>query len=163
MNKQSMTALAAALALGACATGGGYNANDTNPPPATRGSVSQAGIARWTASVQPQAGSSISGTLTVSQGNSANRTRANVSLTGATPGASLPWHIHQGTCDAPGPIVGPREAYTMLGVSGDGTATIQAELPFAVPASGAYSINVHRSATEMGTIVACGNLTQTGP
>jgi hypothetical protein len=43
-------------------------------------------------------------------------------------------------------------------VNGDGKATATADLPVAMPMSGQYYINVHASASNMATIIACGNL-----
>ena len=37
-------------------------------------------------------------------------------------------------------------------------AEVEAALPFPTPASGTYSVNVHASPTQMGTIVACADL-----
>ncbi|HET7423522.1 MAG TPA: hypothetical protein VFJ92_08170, partial [Gemmatimonadales bacterium] len=56
------------------------------------------------------------------------------------------------------PIVGPATSYRSLEVNNDGKATATADLPVAIPTSGQYYINVHASANNMGTIIACGNL-----
>ena len=87
-----------------------------------------------------------------------DHTRAYVSISNAAPGGVHPWHVHEGQCGSNGKIVGPATAYPPLKVGGDGTATAQAELPMPLPDSGAYYVNVHASADNMGTIIACGNL-----
>jgi predicted small lipoprotein YifL len=85
-------------------------------------------------------------------------TRAHVSLTNAVPGGEHPWHVHIGRCGADKGIFGPTEAYSPIKVESDGTALGDAELEVPMPASGEYFINVHASANNMRTIVACGNL-----
>ncbi len=83
---------------------------------------------------------------------------ANVSLTGATAGAVLPWHVHEGKCGSGGAIVGDPSAYTPLTVGTDGTAQGNATVSTTLHEAKEYHVNVHASATDMGTIVACGNL-----
>ncbi|MBA2459198.1 MAG: hypothetical protein H0V43_09635 [Gemmatimonadales bacterium] len=87
-----------------------------------------------------------------------SRTRAQVSILNAVPGGEHPWHVHVGRCGNDQGILGPPEAYDPLTVGGNGQAESTAELPVPVPSSGQYFINVHASANNMGTIVACGNL-----
>ncbi len=87
-----------------------------------------------------------------------SRSQAQVDIANAVPGGDHPWHVHQGQCGSDGPIVGPATSYRPLEVKGDGKATATADLPIAMPASGQYYINVHASANNMGTIIACGNL-----
>jgi hypothetical protein len=55
-------------------------------------------------------------------------------------------------------VLGPADAYKPLKVGGDGEAKADADLPIPMPAVGNYFVNVHASAQNMGTIVACGNL-----
>ena len=43
-------------------------------------------------------------------------------------------------------------------MNGDGKADADAILPLVMPRTGQYFVNVHASASNMGTIVACGNL-----
>ena len=87
-----------------------------------------------------------------------SRSRAEVDIANAVPGGDHPWHVHQGQCGDNGPIVGPATSYRSLEVNNDGKATATADLPVAIPTSGQYYINVHASANNMGTIIACGNL-----
>jgi hypothetical protein len=87
-----------------------------------------------------------------------SRTRAHVDITNAAPGGVHPWHVHIGQCANDMGILGPPEAYHELKVGGDGKASADAELPVAMPTAGQYFVNVHASAQNMSTIVACGNL-----
>jgi hypothetical protein len=86
------------------------------------------------------------------------QTEASASIANAAAGGVHPWHVHIGRCGADQGILGPAEAYEPLEVDGDGRARATAELPLAVPLSGQYFVNVHASASNMKTIIACGNL-----
>jgi CHRD domain len=86
------------------------------------------------------------------------RSQAHVDIANAVPGGDHPWHVHQGQCGSNGPIVGPATAYSSLEVNKDGKASATADLPLPLPSSGQYYVNVHASANNMGTIIACGNL-----
>jgi hypothetical protein len=86
------------------------------------------------------------------------RTRAHVEISNAVPGGRHPWHVHRGQCGADQGIFGPADAYEPLEVEGNGRAQENAALPVALPRSGSFFINVHASARNMSTIIACGNL-----
>ena len=88
----------------------------------------------------------------------ADRTQAQVSLANAVPGGLHPWHVHRGRCGQDQGIFGPADAYKPLKVGGDGRASSKADLSVTSPKTGEYFVNVHASATNMRTIVACGNL-----
>ena len=83
---------------------------------------------------------------------------ATIALTGATAGATHPWHVHEGKCGSGGAIVGDPSAYTPLTVGSDGTAQGNATVSTTLHEAKEYHVNVHLSPTEMGTIIACGNL-----
>ena len=116
----------------------------------------------WKAVLKPGAGSSITGTAEVEKEDKGKNTEAEISIKGATAGAELPWHVHSGKCGSNGPIVGDGAAYPLLKVKDDGTAKAEAKLAIATPTSGEYYVNVHKSAAEPKTIVACGELTMEG-
>ena len=86
------------------------------------------------------------------------QSRAHVEITNAAPGGLHPWHIHRGQCGNDMGVLGPADAYKPLKVGGDGEAKADATLPVPMPAAGEYFVNVHASAQNMSTIVACGNL-----
>ena len=88
----------------------------------------------------------------------ADRTRAEVSIANAVPGGKHPWHVHRGRCGSDQGIFGSADAYKPLEVGGNGRATSNAELSVPNPKTGEFFVNVHASAANMGTIVACGNL-----
>src|SRR3712207_6150976 len=100
----------------------------------------------------------VSGTMraSVDGGN----TTATVRLQGLQPRAHHPWHIHEGTCETGGPIFGDPNAYAPLHVGDDGTAEGTARLVnLKLNEARKYHANVHASPSNMGTIIACGNVT----
>jgi hypothetical protein len=86
------------------------------------------------------------------------QTRAHVQISNAVPGGQHPWHVHRGRCGTDQGILGPADAYRPLKVEGDGQAVADALLEIPLPRSGNYFINVHASARNLSTIIACGNL-----
>ena len=88
----------------------------------------------------------------------AERTRAEISVSNAVPGGKHPWHVHRGRCGADQGIFGPADAYKPMEVDNNGRSSSAAELPLPTPRTGEFFINVHASASNMATIVACGNL-----
>ena len=110
----------------------------------------------WDGTLSAVGGSGISGTA---KGTTAHdSTHVTVSITGATPGSTLPWHVHDGKCtDASAPIVGDASAYPPLVVGANGTATAMAHLSVKLNEARNYIINIHASPTNLGTIVACGD------
>lgn len=145
-----------AIALGACATNSGTPAtasSGVNTVPLGMGS-------QWAATINPQGGTTITGTAAAV--GDLRQTHVTVSLGSATAGAVHPWHIHAGQCGDNGPIVGPAANYPPLTVGTDGTANASATVLAGLTTGTRYYVNVHKSPSEMGTIVACGNLTRAG-
>jgi hypothetical protein len=91
------------------------------------------------------------------------RTRAHADILNAVPGGVHPWHVHRGRCGADQGIFGPADAYPPLKVGDGGRASSEAELPVATPKTGEFFVNVHASAKNMRTIVACGNFAPPAP
>ncbi len=110
----------------------------------------------WKGTLSSVGGSGISGTAS---GTTADgMTDVAVNISGATPGATLPWHVHDGKCgDASAPIAGDASAYPPLVVAADGTATGRAHLMSKLNEARNYIINVHASPANLATIVACGD------
>jgi hypothetical protein len=149
--------LAAGLLVSAVASGGcGHRSVEINPEARPVSS-------RWNATLSTPAG--LAGALQVTgtgwMGNAekdALKTEAYVSIENAAPGGRHPWHVHVGQCGSDRGIYGPTDAYPILKVGGNGKADATAKLDLPTPRTGQYFINVHASPTNMGTIVACGNL-----
>lgn len=115
------------------------------------------GMAHYSATLASVGGSSAHGTAMIH--SMGGKQRVEVQLSGAPAGATLPWHIHSGSCaDGMTPIVGSPSLYTAIGTSGDGTGSIMADIPVTLAAGQRYHVNVHASPSDMGTIVACGDL-----
>lgn len=110
----------------------------------------------WTGTLTSVRGSGISGTARAVV--SGDETRVNVSVIGSMPNVAHPWHIHQGTCQSGGGVVGSGGAYPplMIGNTGQGQASATVGVPLNEAQN--YHVNVHASANDMGTIIACGDL-----
>lgn len=113
---------------------------------------SEVAVKSFTATLAAQNESGISGTATVTDMD--GKAKVVVNLTGAPAEGEHPAHLHMGSCSTLGepkfaltPIVNGTSE-TVLEVSVD---EIEAGLPLA--------LNVHKSATEEGVYVACGDLT----
>jgi len=110
----------------------------------------------WNATLSAVGGSGITGTATGTSASSMAHVTLNIR--GATAGATLPWHVHEGSCgDANPPIVGSATSYPPLVVAADGTARAEAHVSAELNEAKSYIINVHASPTNLGTIVACGD------
>lgn len=139
------------LALAGCA--GGAEPGDVDDV--------DSGIHDWSAQLTAQSGSEIRGSAnvqTVVVEGFAGTTAAAITIAGATSGARHPWHVHSGTCGSGGAIMGDAGAYPVLTVGAGGNASASANLAVGLDDDASYHVNVHRSPSELGTIVACGNL-----
>ncbi len=144
--------IVAAMALGGC----GGRAVEIDPK-------AQPVVGRWNATLSTPAG--LAGALQVTgmgwmgqKDKDTAQTAAHVEIANAAPGGQHPWHVHRGQCGSDQGILGPPDAYKLLKVGGDGKASADATVPVPAPRSGQYFVNVHASAANMNTIVACGNL-----
>ncbi len=116
----------------------------------------------WAATLAPPGelvgGANVGGRVTVKPSDVWGKTSASILITGLVPGSTKPWHIHRGLCPKNGEIVGPAGDYIPLTIGQDGQGSVTVDLPFTTPTDGDYSVNVHESPSNLGTIVACGNL-----
>ena len=153
----ALAALALASTAACAARPAETGSTGVSPSSATSPAADMSGMPHYSATLAPVGGSGISGTAMIHGMN--GRQMVELSIMGAPASATLPWHIHSGSCaDGMTPIVGDPSNYTALGTSNDGTARIMADLPITFVAGQKYHINVHKSPTEMGTIVACGDV-----
>ena len=151
-------ALAAAACTPRYSTAG--TSGETPAPSTTAAMGDMAGTTHYMANLAAMGGSTVHGTAMIHSAASGQQT-VELQISGGTPGATYPWHIHTGSCaDGMTPVVGDGRAYTALGTSGDGTASLTTTLPVTLSADQRYHVNVHASPTDMGTIVACGDLTR---
>ncbi len=88
-----------------------------------------------------------------------NGSKAVIHISNATPGGVHPWSIRSGLCgNADNPVFGDPSAYPNLKIDKDGTAQTSGVLSAPFPTSGEYSLEIRASPSNMGTIIACGNL-----
>jgi hypothetical protein len=113
-------------------------------------------VGNWSSTLSPQNNSGISGTVKVQ--SRAAGSRIEVHIMGAASGSTYPWHVHRGSCGNDKGIVGGAEAYKPLQVGTDGMATAEETISVALNEDETYFVNVHKSATELSTIVSCGSL-----
>ena len=110
----------------------------------------------WSATLRPQNGSTVSGTATA-QPVAGDSLVVTIKIRGTKAGDSNPWHVHSGGCDSSGAVLGDPSRYAPLTIGADQsaetTARVKALLTLGVP----YSINVHRSPSDL-SVIACGNL-----
>lgn len=117
-------------------------------PEDTTGAPASAEI---TVTLSEQNASGESGTATMMEVD--GKVKVTLNLTGATEGVTQPAHIHMGTCPDVGavkyPLTSPVNGVseTMLDVTLD---QLKSELPL--------GINVHKSETEAGIYVSCGDI-----
>ena len=110
----------------------------------------------WSGTLNAVGGSGVTGTARGTTGH--DMTHVVVTVTGARPGSTLPWHVHEGQCgQGMPPIVGPASAYPPLVVGSDGRATAEAHLTMDLNEAKSYIVNVHASPGNLGTIVSCGD------
>ena len=145
-----------AITLGACA-----------PTQFTSSAGGELATTRWTAALGAPSGAaaardaaspSVTGTAAVMPGDSISLTRAMVRISGATPGATYPWHLHLGRCGDDRGIVGISSMYTPVVAGADGRGEATVTLPYTTPNQGEFFVEVHAPGRASG-IVACGNLT----
>lgn len=103
-------------------------------------------------------GLAITGTAMMKGSDDEKSTIVEVEVKGDAAGSVRPWHIHIGSCAAGGGVLGGGRSYTPMTMDGMGGAKTKATLPIAMPDTGKYYVNVHESASNMGKIVACGDL-----
>ena len=121
------------------------------------GMAGMSGMTHYNATLAAVGSSTTHGTAMIHSMN--GKQTVELQLSGASAGATLPWHIHSGSCaDGMTPIVGNPSFYSPLSVGSDGTVSVMADIPVVLAAGQRYHVNVHASPTEMGTIVACGDL-----
>jgi hypothetical protein len=88
----------------------------------------------------------------------AGETQVSITMNGVTSGAAHPWHVHRGGCGSGGEIVGTASAYPTISAGNDGRATGSARLTMQLDEAQTYHVDVHASSYDMGTVIACGNL-----
>jgi CHRD domain len=124
-------------------------------------------VTTWRATLEPPQGvtppttgaeaPAVGGVATVIDSGQ-QKVRATIHVTNAKPGTAHPWHIHKGTCGKDQGIVGPASKYVPVRIGADGEGEVSEALPITLSADGQYMVNVHASASDLKTILACGSL-----
>ncbi len=114
------------------------------------GGGEEAGGGEVTVELAEENGSGQSGTATlVPEGEG---TRVTIELSNS-PGAAQPVHIHPGTCED----LDPKPAYPLEDVAGGSSESME-NTSLEELQNGDFAINVHKSADEIETYVACGDI-----
>jgi Cu/Zn superoxide dismutase len=129
-------ALATALALGALVALAAPVAAATSP---------------LTISLHAQNGSGEDGTAVLTQ--TPDGVQVAVSLKNA-PAAAQPAHIHQGTCAK----LNPAPQYPLTSLASGTSTTVVKGVTLDQLLAGTFAINVHKSTSDLGTYVACGDI-----
>jgi superoxide dismutase, Cu-Zn family len=111
----------------------------------------------WEGTLKGNGESKITGVASLSKGAD-GKALAFVEVQGDTPNGSRPWHVHIGSCEKGGGVLGGAMNYRAVAIGEKGNGTQSANLPITVPDTGSYYVNIHESAANMRTIVACGDL-----
>ena len=86
-----------------------------------------------------------------------DKTKVEVSLKGTPKGVSQPAHIHEGSCAK----LDPKPKYALQNVV-DGKSTSEVPVSISELQKGGLAINVHKSAEDVKTYVACGDIKPAG-
>ncbi len=112
----------------------------------------------YVATLAGKDGRKVHGTATVTPTKDGTGTEVSVTLDDDTPGAKRPWHIHTGSCEKSGGVVGGGRAYAPIVIDDNGHGTGKATLAVALADTTTYYVNIHDAAAAMGIIAACGDL-----
>ena len=111
----------------------------------------------WNASLKGQGTySAMTGTAKATVVN--GMTNVAFSLDGGTPGQTHPWHVHDGKCGSGGAVVGDASGYPPVTIGANGHGEASGHIMTRLDEAKDYHVNVHASAAEMATIIACGDL-----
>ena len=108
-----------------------------------------------TIKIGPQNKSGESGTAKLTPAG--DKTKVEISMKGAPKGASQPAHIHQGSCAK----LDPNPKYGLTNVV-DGKSSTEVPVKLEDLLKDETAINVHKSAAEVKTYVACGDVKAAG-
>lgn len=140
---------ATVIAPDIAATNGTVHVIDTVLVPPLLG-MAKVGVKRYP--VGPMNDSGITG-LVIVKGDTRNST-VTVLLQGTPQGGKHPMHLHAGNCDSNGNVIVPLN--DLDGTTG--TSRTVANYPYGMIVGEDLYLNVHLSAEDMGTIVACGEV-----
>jgi hypothetical protein len=155
-----------ALALAGCAKSVPVEAAQV---PAPASAVAAGTVARWSGNfvavtearsdVRQAARGNNYGTVTITGADSPRRTRVSLTYSTSSDVRFLSWAVLPDRCGSSGLPVLPITSFPDLQVGSDGRAQLTTELPFDLPTTGSYHVNIYkeRRAT-LDAVVACANL-----
>jgi hypothetical protein len=108
------------------------------------GTAALAGAAdrEWKATISGRNGSPMTGTAKLDD-RGADSTQIELKIKDAGVAQTYLWHVHQGSCETNGEIVGMATAYPELTTGSDGQGASNVTLALATPSEGAYSVHLH--------------------
>ena len=111
---------------------------------------------QWTGSLVAEPGWELEGDAGFIWTEGRGRFLVGIAVTDDEAFALRPWHVHRGSCDDRGAIVGDSGEYPLLVMDGGGAAEIEAVIDDSLSPSRDYYVDVHLSDQELSTIIACG-------
>ncbi|MBX3155058.1 MAG: hypothetical protein KF773_03585 [Deltaproteobacteria bacterium] len=117
------------------------------------------GTNRWGAALAGVEGfETVTADVVVEQTFDENVFVATITLRGDAPGEVRPWHVHAGTCEGGGEIIGHLESYPAITVSRAGTASTVAHVGVPLDPGAEYHADVHLAPDQLPVLVGCGDL-----
>lgn len=165
-----LTAAIAGTAVSACATT--TPVNSAPQPSSEQTSAMVVAANRWTGRLNPTQsykGAAVATERQMAYGNveltvSPNRpSLTHVRLTVSVPMQpgmdNLGWAIHPGGCGSGNPPVMAPGAFPLMVLSANGRGLIDSDIPFTLPKSGSYHVNVFRGGgTQLTDVITCADL-----
>lgn len=102
----------------------------------------------------------ITGTATITPLSDRQSFTAAIHIAGGQPGTVYPWYVHIGKCGTERGVVGEFRMYPPITAGPDGTGSATATIPFPLPDDSPWSVSVFPSASQLETVIACGDLTK---
>lgn len=174
MNLRHICAASLVAALAACASAPTVNPSPTSDSDRAAALITAAN--RWTGTLNPtqgRTGAAVTTTrqkafgtveLTVSPNRqSLTHARLTVSVP-IEPGLNnLGWAIHPGNCGSGNPPVMAPGMFPAMVLSASGRGTVDDDIPFQLPESGNYHVNVFRGGgTQLSDVITCAALRRQG-
>jgi hypothetical protein len=163
----AMTGAAATLIVAGCAKS--VPVEGAPAPASPAASVSTSTTTKWTGNfvavtearsdIRQSARANNYGTVTITAAGTSRRSRVSLTYSTSSEVRFLSWAILPERCGSSTIPVLPLTSFPELQVGSDGRSQVTAELPWDLPTSGSYHINVYkeRRAT-LDAVVACANL-----
>jgi hypothetical protein len=87
-------------------------------------------------------------------------TRVALTIERGYAGSNYGWDVREGTCAAPGPVIGDSEEYPPLFIGDTETDSKVADLEVPLDRGKSYVVRVYTPAAQRSTLIACGALSR---